>query len=167
MGTLNYYCFQPGSKASQIAVKSNAEIELIKKEAIKKFYKDWFKTVGNLNYQKVVYKVEPFSDYVLGIGNFGINYSTAQHAENKYTGKYMIMWKRNEKMRLTILSVTFGSDKYIWPEEVPYAGVQVKEGFVYRQYRSRQLCKQHQGYIDNVSNFDPWNEQAYLFPFHC
>ena len=103
---------------------------ILETKSLKKFYKDWFNVVDNMIYKKVIYKVETFSDCVLEIGNFSLTYSTTQHSKNNYTGKYMIMWKRNAKMKLNILSEAFGSDKFIGPENVPYAGVQIKESYV-------------------------------------
>jgi ketosteroid isomerase-like protein len=103
---------------------------IVEIKSLNQFYKDWFDAINNIIYKKSIYKVEMFSDYVLEIGNFTLNYSTKQNPKNNYTGKYMIMWKRNAQMKLNILSEAFGSDKLIKPEDVPYAGVQVKEIFV-------------------------------------
>jgi hypothetical protein len=56
-----------------------------------------------------------------------LTYSNQRSADNLYTGKYMIMWKRDHSGRLKILSEAFGSDKHIDPEDIPYAAVEVPE----------------------------------------
>lgn len=94
---------------------------------LKDFYTDWFKTVDTKVYKKNIYKVEVFSDYILEMGNFNSAYITATHSPLDYNGKYMILWKRDKKGNLRIVSETFGSDTYIEPEKVPYAAVQVQE----------------------------------------
>ena len=98
------------------------------KNALKGFYADWFKTATIKGYTKKIYKTQAFADYVLEVGNFSLNYSTKLVPDNSYAGKYMIVWKRNTAGKLKILSEAFGCDKYIDPEDMPYAAVQVKDG---------------------------------------
>ncbi len=66
-------------------------------------------------------------DYVLEIGNFNLAWSAKPGEKKNYNGKYMIMWKRDASGRLKIISEAFGSDKFIKPDEIPYASVEVKE----------------------------------------
>jgi ketosteroid isomerase-like protein len=94
---------------------------------LQKFYTDWFHSVHIKAYSKKIYEVENIAGYVLEIGNFLLSYSTRPNAEIHYTGKYMIMWKRDLSGKLKILSDAFGSDKYINAEDMPYASVEVKE----------------------------------------
>jgi ketosteroid isomerase-like protein len=94
---------------------------------LKKFYSDWFKIVDIRAYKKNPYKVEAFSNYILEIGTFRMDYSVQGNTEHSYTGKYMVMWKRNFKGVLKILSEAFGSDRYIESENVPYATIAVEE----------------------------------------
>lgn len=103
---------------------------ITERNTLKKFYNDWFNSVNDMTYKKTIYKVEAFADYDLEIGNFSLTYSTAQNSKKDYTGKYMIMWKRNAKKELTILSEAFGSDKHIGPDDVPYATVEITGGYV-------------------------------------
>jgi ketosteroid isomerase-like protein len=94
---------------------------------LKKFYSDWFKVVDIRAYKKSPYKVEAFSNYILEIGTFRMDYLVKGNTEHSYTGKYMVMWKRNPKGVLKILSEAFGSDRYIESENVPYATIAVEE----------------------------------------
>ena len=94
---------------------------------IQKFYANWFKSQRVNFYSKKIYSVETIADYVLEIGNFRIGYPTKLDSLNYYNGKYMNMWKRDNSGRLKIISEAFGSDKYVKPEDVPYATVEVKE----------------------------------------
>ncbi|HEY2727093.1 MAG TPA: hypothetical protein VGI61_07975 [Parafilimonas sp.] len=99
-------------------------------EILRKFYTDWFKSVNIKTYTKKIYSVEDIKGYVLEVGNFSLTYSMQNGAENNYTGKYMVMWKRDILGHLKILSEAFGSDKYINPEDVPYAMVKVENSAV-------------------------------------
>ena len=94
---------------------------------LKKFYIDWFNAVDMGAYHKKIYQVEMIDGYVLEIGNFSLHYSTKLKLGNEYSAKYMIMWKRNAVGKLKIISEAFGADKYINPEEMPYASVEVKD----------------------------------------
>jgi len=94
---------------------------------LQKFYTDWFRSVHVSAYNKKIYEVENIAGYVLEMGNFSLSYSTRPGAEIHYTGKYMTMWKRSISGEFKILSEAFGSDKYIRPEDIPYATVEVKE----------------------------------------
>ncbi len=78
-------------------------------------------------YKKKIYAVENIAGYVLEIGNFHLGYSTKAGVVKYYNGKYMTMWKRDDSGRLKIISEAFGSDKYIKPEDMPYATVEVKK----------------------------------------
>ena len=93
---------------------------------LQKFYANWFKSQKVLFYNKKIYSVENIADYVLEIGNFRMGYQTKPGLVNYYSGKYMNMWKRDNSGRLKIISEAFGSDKYIEPEDMPYATVEVK-----------------------------------------
>jgi ketosteroid isomerase-like protein len=96
-------------------------------EKLAGFYKDWFKAVDIKTYKKTIHTVEVFSDHVLEIGTFNLTYSSIQRSQNEYKGKYMILWKTSINGNLNIVSEAFGADKYIEPEAVPYADVQIEE----------------------------------------
>jgi ketosteroid isomerase-like protein len=94
---------------------------------LQKFYAGWFMSQHIEFYKKKIYAVENIAGYVLEIGNFHLGYSTKAGAGKYYNGKYITMWKRDGSGRLKIISEAFGSDKYIKPEDMPYASVEVKE----------------------------------------
>ncbi|WP_207513686.1 YybH family protein [Longitalea luteola] len=115
---------------------------IVERTALQQFFKDWFQQVSNLDYKKAIYKVEIFDDYILEIGTFRLGYSTDRNVTGNYTGKYMIMWKRNSASQLSMLSEAFGSDRNIGPADVPYANVVVKENFVLdKNILSTELAK--------------------------
>ncbi len=94
---------------------------------LRSFYQDWFKAIDIKAYTKKIYKVEVFSDYILEIGNFSLDYLSVDPLPHTYSGKYMVLWKSSPDGKLSIISETFGSDKYLEPENVPYADVQIEE----------------------------------------
>jgi ketosteroid isomerase-like protein len=100
---------------------------LFDNKRLRAFYNDWFRVVNISAYKKKTVKVEAISNYLLEIGTFRISYSFVPDSMREYTGKYMMLWKRDGQGRLRIVSETFGSDKYISAEQVPYAGVEVEE----------------------------------------
>lgn len=95
--------------------------------SLKAFYNDWFRMANISAYKKKTVTVETISNYLLEIGNFQLNYSSVPDSLREYTGKYMMLWKRDGQGRLRIVSEAFGSDKYISADQVPYADVEVKE----------------------------------------
>jgi len=94
---------------------------------LQQFYADWFKSQKIDFYNKKIYSVENIAGYVLEIGNFHLGYPKKPGIQSYYNGKYMTMWKRDSSGRFTIISEAFGSDKYIKPEDMPYASVEVIE----------------------------------------
>lgn len=94
---------------------------------LKSFFKDWLDVVSIKNYEKKIYDVKLISSYACEIGTFNLDYLTQNRDKKNYTGKYMVMWKRNDDDSLQILSEIFGSDKQINAEKMPYASVVVKE----------------------------------------
>jgi ketosteroid isomerase-like protein len=94
---------------------------------LKIFFKAWFKEGDIKAYRKKIHSVEIFSRYLLEIGTFNLKYSSAHDPQGEYSGKYMILWENDRGGKLRIVSETFGADKYIEPEAVPYANVQVEE----------------------------------------
>lgn len=96
-------------------------------KALNKFFKDWF-TAGDAKvYKKKIFALEAYSDHLLELGTFSIHYSSSKNPQGEYKGNYMVLWKSDNDGRLSIISETFGADKYIEPEVVPYADVQVEE----------------------------------------
>lgn len=120
-------------------------------KTLKKFYTDWFKLVDIKAYKKQIHTVEIYSEYVLEIGVFNLNYSSGNNTQDEYKGKYMILWKRDTNGNLNIISETFGADKYIEPENVPYADIQVKESpFVAKHTINKQLYEEIEAFNNEV-----------------
>jgi ketosteroid isomerase-like protein len=94
---------------------------------LQKFYAEWFKLQPVIFFNKQIYSVEKIANYVLEIGTFHMGYSKKPGPENYYNGKYMTMWKRDSLGKLKIISEAFGSDKFIKPEDMPYAPVMVED----------------------------------------
>jgi ketosteroid isomerase-like protein len=92
---------------------------------LNKFFKDWFEGGDIRAYEKKIYTVEKYSDHLLEIGTYRLHYSSTKKSQGEYTGNYMVLWKRDNVGKLSILSETFGADKYIEPGVVPYADVPV------------------------------------------
>lgn len=120
-------------------------------KTLKKFYSGWFKLVDIKAYKKQIHTVEAYSDYVLEIGVFRLNYSSVSNSPGEYMGKYMILWKRESNGNLNIISETFGADKYIEPEDVPYAGIQVQEShFVAKHTINNKLYEEIEAFNNEV-----------------
>lgn len=95
-------------------------------KALNNFFKDWF-TAGDVKmYKKKISAVEVYSEYLLELGTFNLRYSSVKNPQDEYKGNYMVLWKSNNKGKLSIISETFGADTYIEPEVVPYANVRVE-----------------------------------------
>lgn len=103
---------------------------IFERKTLKNFYKDWFRVINVKTYKKEIYKVEVLSDYLLELGKFKLNYSSLHNSQQEYDGNYMIMWKKDSKGEINIVSEAFGSDKYIEAEDVPYKDVNVEESIV-------------------------------------
>lgn len=115
---------------------------------LKNFFKDWFKAGDVKEYKKKIHTIEAFANHVIEIGTFNLDYSSPQNAQGKYKGKYMILWERDKKGKLHIVSETFGADTYIESEAVPYAHVKIEESnFVPQHNIDDQL-------LGNIKKFD-------------
>ncbi|MGC3943273.1 MAG: hypothetical protein QM762_01830 [Chryseolinea sp.] len=90
-----------------------------------KFLKDWFASGDISEYKKKILFVEQYTDHVVELGTFTVHYSTTKNPQGEYSGHYMVLWKQYKAGKLSIVSETFGAEKYIEPEDVPYADVQV------------------------------------------
>lgn len=137
--------------AGQFTFSPEYKKAILDHKTLKKFYTDWFKLVNIKAYEKQIHTTEAFSDYVLEIGVFNLNYSSGHNSQNEYKGKYMILWKRGINGDLNIISETFGADKYIEPEDVPYADIQVKEShFVAKHTINKQLYEEIEAFDNEV-----------------
>jgi ketosteroid isomerase-like protein len=112
-------------------------------KGLKKFYRDWFKVTDFSSYRKKIYTVEVYADYILEIGTSRLTYASDNNPNNEYKCKYMVMWKKDDNEKLKIISETFGAEKYIEPNEVPYATVTVEaSNFVERSNVTKQVMRE-------------------------
>lgn len=113
--------------ASELTFSAEYKPAIFETNTLKGFFKDWFNEADIKTYRKKILSVEIFADHILEIGTFNMTYTTAHNPQGEYTGRYMILWKKDAHEKLMIVSETFGADKYIEPNAVPYAAVQVEE----------------------------------------
>lgn len=96
-------------------------------KVLNKFFKDWFAAGDIRAYKKKILTVEKYSDHLLEIGTFSFHYSSIRNPQGEYGGNYMVLWKRDHAGKLSIISETFGADKYLEPEVMPYAVVPLEK----------------------------------------
>lgn len=113
--------------AEPLVVSPEYKPALLEINALKKFFTDWFKTADIKAYNKRIHSVEVYSGYVLEMGTFRLEYTITGKRQKEYEGHYMILWKRNGSGHLNIVSETFGANRYLEPEDVPYAGVPLEQ----------------------------------------
>lgn len=112
-------------------------------EELKRFFSDWFKAGDIKAYKKKIYRVEVYGDYILEMGTFMMNYLSRHQLQGEYNGKYMVVWRNGNGKKLSIVSETFGANKYLEPEDVPFADVKVEaSNFVAKNNVSKQLQKE-------------------------
>ncbi|SKC62747.1 Cif family virulence factor [Ohtaekwangia koreensis] len=113
--------------ASQFTFFPEYKPAIFEIKALNKFFKDWF-TAGDVKiYKKKISVVETYSNHLLELGAFSFHYSSIKNPQGEYKGNYMVLWKKDNDGKLSIISETFGADTYIEPDVVPYADVQVEE----------------------------------------
>jgi len=103
------------------------KVAIFDKNRLKKFYEDWWQLCTTKHYQKTIYEVQSFGEYVLEDGHFSIDYLDAEGESKQYGGMYFVIWKKEKDNELKILSEGFCSDTYRQSHEMPYASVQVEE----------------------------------------
>jgi len=106
---------------------------IFNKTRLEKFYQEWWKINTIKTYQKEIYEVQSFGDYILEDGHFTLDYLDVDGVSKQYDGMYFVIWKQDAKGRLRILSEGLCSDKYRQPKEMPYAKVEVIEQLDYPQ----------------------------------
>ncbi|WP_276371914.1 hypothetical protein [Chryseolinea sp. H1M3-3] len=113
--------------ASQFTFFPEYKPAIFESKALNKFFKDWFAAGDVKIYKKKIYAVEVYADHLLELGTFSFHYASLKTPQGEYKGNYMVLWKSDNDGKLRIISETFGADKYIEPEVVPYADVLVDE----------------------------------------
>lgn len=104
------------------------------KTRVKKFYSDWWQMNTINKYQKAMYEVQSFGEYILEDGHFTLDYLDEEGVSKQYDGMYFVMWKQAADGQLRILSEGFCSDTYRKSNEMPYATVEVVEQLDFPQH---------------------------------
>ncbi len=106
---------------------------ILNKDRLQQFYTDWWQINTIKNYQKDIYEIQSFGNYVLEDGHFTIDYLDAKNERKQYDGMYLVIWKQDPNGQLRMLSEGFCSDKYRQAKEMPYADIDVFEQLDYPQ----------------------------------
>ncbi|MCF0069689.1 hypothetical protein LZD49_04345 [Dyadobacter sp. CY261] len=112
--------------ASQFTFFPEYKPAIFEIKVLNKFFKDWFAAGDVKVYKKKISAVEAYSDHLLELGTFSVHYASIKKPQGEYKGNYMVLWRRDNDGKLSIISETFGADTYIEPEVVPYADIQVE-----------------------------------------
>lgn len=115
---------------------------LSNKKRLQQFFTDWWSINSIQHYEKDIYEIESFGDYILEDGHFKIIYTDNKGKHQQYDGMYLIIWRQKKTGQLRILSEGFCSDKYRQPKEMPYADLDVIEQTDYPQKKIPQSLEQ-------------------------
>jgi ketosteroid isomerase-like protein len=88
-------------------------------KAIADFYEQWLTQAKVNSYEKTIVDLQDFGDYVLEIGNFTENLHLKDLKPYVYSGKYMVVWKKASKNKMTIAAEIWGSSSYFDDRFIP------------------------------------------------
>lgn len=88
------------------------------KDFIADFYKQWLSQSRITSYKKSILEIQDFGNYILEIGNFTEVLDYKDYKPFEYTGKYMVLWKKDSKS-MTIAAEIWGSDTYLEDRFIP------------------------------------------------
>ncbi|MBO9585020.1 MAG: hypothetical protein J7574_12740 [Flavobacterium sp.] len=89
------------------------------KKMIAAFYEKWLAQAKVNSYQKSILELQDFEDYVLEIGNFTENLHLKDLKPYAYAGKYMVLWKKASKNKITIAAEIWGANAYFDDRFIP------------------------------------------------
>ncbi|WP_433830093.1 YybH family protein [Flavobacterium anhuiense] len=89
------------------------------KKAIAGFYEQWLTQAKVNSYEKTIFELQDFGDYVLEIGNFTENLHLKDLKPYVYSGKYMVVWKKAVKNKMTIAAEIWGANSYFDDRFIP------------------------------------------------
>ncbi len=89
------------------------------KKMIAAFYEQWLAQANVNSYQKVILELQDFEDYVLEIGNFTEILHLKDLKPYTYAGKYMVLWKKASKSKMTIAAEIWGANSYFDDRLIP------------------------------------------------
>lgn len=88
------------------------------KEAIGNFYRQWLAQARITSFKKFIFELQDFGNYILETGNFTEVLDYKDYKPFEYTGKYMVLWKKDSKT-MTIAAEIWGSDTYLEDRFIP------------------------------------------------
>ncbi|MBZ4035528.1 hypothetical protein K6T82_12175 [Flavobacterium sp. 17A] len=89
------------------------------KQVISDFYQQWLTQAKVLSYQKTIIDLQDFEDYILEIGNFTENLDVKNLKPYTYSGKYMVLWRKVSKSKMTIAAEIWGANSYFDDRFIP------------------------------------------------
>jgi len=89
------------------------------KKTIAAFYEQWLSQAKVSSFQKSIVDLQNFGDYVLEIGNFTENLHLKDLKPYTYSGKYMVLWKKVSKNKMTIVAEIWGANSYFDDRFIP------------------------------------------------
>lgn len=90
------------------------------KTDIANFYKQWLDQAKVVSYQKTIFDLQDFGNYVLEIGNFAEDLNIKDQKSYTYSGKYAVLWKKGSKTNpMTIAAEIWGADSYFEDKNIP------------------------------------------------
>jgi len=89
------------------------------KKAIAQFYEQWLSQAKVNSFQKTIVELQDVGDYILEIGNFTQNLNLRDLKPYEYSGKYMVVWKKVSKNKITIAAEIWGANSYFEDRLIP------------------------------------------------
>jgi len=89
------------------------------KKAIAAFYEQWLSQAKVNSFQRTIVELQDFGDYILEIGNFTENLHLKDLKPYTYSGKYMVLWKKVSKNKMTIAAEIWGANSYFDDRFIP------------------------------------------------
>ncbi|MBB4802746.1 ketosteroid isomerase-like protein [Flavobacterium nitrogenifigens] len=94
--------------------------ERVGKNLIADFYEQWLNQAKVTSYQKKIVELQDFDNYVLEIGNFDENLHIKDLKSYTYSGKYMVLWKKEDKNKITTIAAEiWGANSYFDDRFIP------------------------------------------------
>ena len=98
------------------------------KNDILQYFQQWFKATVSNNYKRTIYEVQLLNGYLLETGTFKNDFTKTDSDLFVYEGKYVRIWKVEEKETLTILSEIWGASDYLDRTKLPSLGNGKRDG---------------------------------------
>ncbi|WP_343585891.1 DUF4440 domain-containing protein [Flavobacterium sp.] len=89
------------------------------KKMIAAFYEQWLDQAKVNSFQKTILELQDFGNYILEIGNFTENLHLKDLKPYAYLGKYMVLWRKTSKNKMTIAAEIWGANSYFDDRFIP------------------------------------------------